>query len=268
MLGIRLTMVVPNTMRLVEHDDGTFSVSVNIDEREFDTMSVMNAKQERAFWIEFQDRIELLSNEPDNLEGIEKAAKNRAEMLANGYASLMEKAKMNEKYGIMLSAFEDAGEEGLTLEELCEEEHDMGLGNGGLGRLAACFLDSMATLELPAIGYGIHYQFGLFRQSFRDGHQMESPDDWLKFGNPWEIVRPQYAQTVRLYGRVTHDYDSFGNYSPKWVETKTIEGIPYDVAIVGYGAKTVNFLRLWESKASQEFDFETFRTTHTARSHL
>lgn len=121
MLGIRLTMVVPNTMRLVEHDDGTFSVSVNIDGREFDTMSVMNAKQERAFWIDFQDRIELLSNDPDNLEGIEKAAKNRAEMLANGYASLMEKAKMNEKYGIMLSAFEDAGEEGLTLEELCEE---------------------------------------------------------------------------------------------------------------------------------------------------
>ena len=144
------------------------------------------------------------------------------------------------------------------LEELCEEEHDMGLGNGGLGRLAACFLDSMATLELPAIGYGIHYQFGLFSQSFRDGHQMESPDDWLKFGNPWEIVRPQYAQTVRLYGRVTHDYDSFGNYSPKWVETKTIEGVPYDIAIVGYGAKTVNFLRLWESKASQEFDLETF----------
>ena len=99
------------------------------------------------------------------------------------------------------------------LEELCEEEHDMGLGNGGLGRLAACFLDSMATLELPAIGYGIHYQFGLFRQSFRDGHQMESPDDWLKFGNPWEIVRPQYAQTVRLYGRVTHDYHTYGNYS-------------------------------------------------------
>ena len=147
---------------------------------------------------------------------------------------------------------------GQNLEELCEEEHDMGLGNGGLGRLAACFLDSMATLELPAIGYGIHYQFGLFRQSFRDGHQMESPDDWLKFGNPWEIVRPQYSQTVRLYGRVTHDYDSFGNYSPKWVETKTIEGVPYDVAIVGYGVKTVNFLRLWESKASQEFDLETF----------
>ena len=147
---------------------------------------------------------------------------------------------------------------GQDLGELCEEERDMGLGNGGLGRLAACFLDSMATLELPAIGYGIHYQFGLFRQSFRDGHQIESPDDWLKFGNPWEIVRPQYSQTVRLYGRVKHDYDSFGNYSPQWVETKTIEGVPYDIAIVGFGAKTVNFLRLWESKASQEFDFETF----------
>ena len=144
------------------------------------------------------------------------------------------------------------------LDELCEEEPDMGLGNGGLGRLAACFLDSMATLELPAIGYGIHYQFGLFRQIFRDGNQEEKPDDWLKYGNPWEIVRPQYAQKVRLYGRVEHGYDSFGNYSPAWVNTKTIEGVPYDVAIVGYGAKTVNFLRLWESKSSQEFDLETF----------
>ena len=144
------------------------------------------------------------------------------------------------------------------LDELCEEEPDMGLGNGGLGRLAACFLDSMATLQLPAIGYGIHYQFGLFRQVFRDGHQMEKPDDWLKYGNPWEIVRPQYAQSVQLYGRVKHGYDSFGNYSPQWVNTKTIEGIPYDVAIVGYGAKTVNFLRLWESKASQELDLDTF----------
>ncbi len=144
------------------------------------------------------------------------------------------------------------------LDELCEEENDMGLGNGGLGRLAACFLDSMATMELPAVGYGIHYQFGLFRQDFVDGRQVEHPDDWLKYGNPWEIRRPQYAQTVHLYGRIKDAYDSLGNYSPSWVETKTIDGIPYDVAIVGYGAKTVNFLRLWESKSSQELDLRTF----------
>ena len=141
---------------------------------------------------------------------------------------------------------------------LCEEEHDMGLGNGGLGRLAACFLDSMATMDLPAVGYGIHYQFGLFKQEFKNGRQIEKPDDWLKNGNPWEIARPQYAQKVQLYGSVEHSYDDLGNYSPQWTGTKEVEGIPYDLPIVGYGAKTVNFLRLWESKASEQLDFQIF----------
>lgn len=150
------------------------------------------------------------------------------------------------------------GDLGFDLETLCEEEHDMGLGNGGLGRLAACFLDSMATMDLPAIGYGIHYQFGLFRQEFDNGRQIELPDDWLKYGNPWEIVRPQYAQRVSLYGRVEHAYDDLGDYQPRWVEAKFVEGIPYDLAIVGYGASTVNFLRLWEAKASEELDLKTF----------
>jgi glycogen phosphorylase len=147
---------------------------------------------------------------------------------------------------------------GFDLEELCEEERDMGLGNGGLGRLAACFLDSMATMDLPAIGYGIHYQFGLFRQEFENGRQVERPDDWLKYGNPWEIVRPQYAQKVCLYGRVEHSCDDLGDYRPQWVETKHVEGIPYDLAIVGYGARTVNFLRLWEAKASEQLDLQVF----------
>ena len=150
------------------------------------------------------------------------------------------------------------GDLGFDLETLCEEEHDMGLGNGGLGRLAACFLDSMAPMDLPAIGYGIHYQFGLFRQEFDNGRQIELPDDWLKYGNPWEIVRPQYAQRVSLYGRVEHAYDDLGDYQPRWVEAKYVEGIPYDLAIVGYGASTVNFLRLWEAKASEELDLKTF----------
>ncbi|MBN37881.1 MAG: glycogen phosphorylase [Opitutae bacterium] len=150
------------------------------------------------------------------------------------------------------------GELGFDLEELCEEERDMGLGNGGLGRLAACFLDSMATMDLPAIGYGIHYQFGLFRQEFENGRQVERPDDWLKYGNPWEIVRPQYAQKVFLYGRVEHSCDDLGDYRPQWVETKQVEGIPYDLAIVGYGARTVNFLRLWEAKASEQLDLQVF----------
>ena len=147
---------------------------------------------------------------------------------------------------------------GYDLNELLEEEHDMGLGNGGLGRLAACFLDSMATMDLPAIGYGIHYQFGLFRQSFDKGRQVEKPDDWLREGNPWEIARPQYAQNVRLYGHVEHGYDDLGNYCPQWVGYKEVEGIPYDLAVVGYETDTVNFLRLWESKSSQELDLQVF----------
>ncbi len=147
---------------------------------------------------------------------------------------------------------------GFDLDEVGEEEHDMGLGNGGLGRLAACFLDSMATMDLPAIGYGIHYQFGLFRQEFEDGRQVERPDDWLKYGNPWEIVRPQHAQKVSLYGRVLHSCDDLGDYRPQWVDTKQVEGIPYDLAIVGYGAQTVNFLRLWEAKASEQLDLQVF----------
>lgn len=160
--------------------------------------------------------------------------------------------------GLKYAVEEALSELGFQLDVLSEEEHDMGLGNGGLGRLAACFLDSMATMDLPAIGYGIHYQFGLFKQEFDNGRQIEKPDDWLKNGNPWEIIRPQYSQKIQLYGQVEHSYDDLGNYSPQWVGTKEVEGIPYDLPIVGYGAKTVNFLRLWESKASEQLDFQIF----------
>ena len=160
--------------------------------------------------------------------------------------------------GIRESLDQALNELGFELPELCEEEHDMGLGNGGLGRLAACFLDSMATMDLPAIGYGIHYQYGLFKQEFENGRQIEKPDDWRRFGNPWEIARPQFIQKVKLYGHVEHDYDDRGNYRPRWVGARVVDGLPFDVAIVGYGAKTVNFLRLWESKASEEFDLDIF----------
>jgi len=147
---------------------------------------------------------------------------------------------------------------GLELEVLRQEEPDMGLGNGGLGRLAACFLDSLASLDLPAVGYGIHYEYGLFRQDFVNGHQVEHPDNWLQFANPWEIVRPEYAMKVRLYGHVETKFDSYGNPRPEWSGYKTVVGVPYDVPICGYGAGTVNFLRLWSSKSSEEFDFDTF----------
>ncbi|RME71278.1 MAG: glycogen phosphorylase, partial [Verrucomicrobia bacterium] len=115
---------------------------------------------------------------------------------------------------------------GLDFEEVAEESPDMALGNGGLGRLAACFLDSLATLDLPAIGYGIRYEFGIFRQEFVNGYQVEHPDEWARFGTPWEIVRPDYTQEVKLYGRVETRFDEYGNPTPAWVDTKTVLGVP------------------------------------------
>ena len=147
---------------------------------------------------------------------------------------------------------------GLDMDELRGEEYDMGLGNGGLGRLAACFLDSLATLDYPAIGYGIHYEFGLFRQEFSNGHQIELPDDWMRFGTPWEIVRPEFTQIVQLYGHVDNVFDDKGNYVPHWVDTTKIVGVPYDIPIPGYGTNTVNFLRLWESRPSEKINLEAF----------
>jgi len=147
---------------------------------------------------------------------------------------------------------------GLDMDELRGEEYDMGLGNGGLGRLAACFLDSLATLDYPAVGYGIHYEFGLFRQEFSNGHQIELPDDWMRYGTPWEIVRPEYTQTIELYGHVENVFDDKGNYVPRWKNTTRIVGVPYDIPIPGYGTNTVNFLRLWESRPSEKINLEAF----------
>jgi glycogen phosphorylase len=152
---------------------------------------------------------------------------------------------------------EDTGKP-LSLRSLADAEEDPGLGNGGLGRLAACFLDSLATLQYPAVGYGIRYEYGLFRQSFVNGEQHEKPDNWLKFGNVWEVMRPEYAVTVKFFGRVEMDFDDCGNPHPQWVDTQEIQGVPYDIPICGYGAKTVNFLRLWQSKSTQEFDLDVF----------
>ncbi|MEI8106842.1 MAG: glycogen/starch/alpha-glucan phosphorylase [Verrucomicrobiota bacterium] len=147
---------------------------------------------------------------------------------------------------------------GYDVDILRLEEYDMALGNGGLGRLAACFLDSLATLDLPAIGYGIHYQYGLFKQEFRNGHQIELPDEWMKFGTPWEIVRPEHTTEVELYGHVENIFDDRGNSLPHWTGTQKLIGIPYDIPIPGYATNTVNYLRLWESRAGAEFDLEAF----------
>jgi starch phosphorylase len=144
----------------------------------------------------------------------------------------------------------------LDDERIIALKPDAGLGNGGLGRLAACFLDSLATLEYPGYGYGIRYEHGMFRQEFTRGWQMERPDDWLKFGYPWEIVRPEDRVSVILYGRLQPSVIPGGN--PLWTDWQMIEGVPYDIPIIGYGVNTVNALRLWHSRAAEGFRLDVF----------
>jgi starch phosphorylase len=148
---------------------------------------------------------------------------------------------------------------GVDLEEFEALEPDAALGNGGLGRLAACFLDSLASLDYPGFGYGINYEFGLFRQSFVNGYQHEKPDHWLQSGgSPWLIERPDETVEVPVYGFIAHRSDSRGSYTPHWVDFKVLTGVPHDMPIVGYGGKTVNVLRLYSARASDEFDIEIF----------
>ena len=147
---------------------------------------------------------------------------------------------------------------GLVLEEIVDAEHDAGLGNGGLGRLAACFLDSCATLQLPVMGYGIRYEYGMFRQLIEDGHQLEEPDHWLRDGNPWELERPEYTQRVRFMGRTEAYQDHDGVTRMKWVDTHDVLAVPYDVPVPGYHNGTVNTLRLWKAAATDEFDLDEF----------
>jgi glycogen phosphorylase len=149
-------------------------------------------------------------------------------------------------------------ESGLNLDDLLEGEEEPGLGNGGLGRLAACFLDSMATLEIPAMGYGIRYEFGIFDQFIQDGWQVEHPDNWLRFGNPWEIPRPDYMVEVKFGGHTETYVDQTGKTCVRWLPRVTVFGTPYDTPIPGYGNNTVNTLRLWSARAGQDFDFHVF----------
>ena len=155
----------------------------------------------------------------------------------------------------MVAATRDVG---LDLGELLEEEPDAGLGNGGLGRLAACLLDSLATLGYPAYGYGLRYEFGIFDQVIADGFQVERPDVWLRFGNPWEIVRPEYTVSVGLYGRTESWVDERGNRRVRWVDTTRLMGIPYDTPIAGMASDTVNTLRLWRARAPEDLDLDVF----------
>jgi glycogen phosphorylase len=160
--------------------------------------------------------------------------------------------------GLSACAAEVARGLGVDLEELSALEPDPALGNGGLGRLAACFLDSMATLGVPGHGYGINYEFGLFRQEIEHGHQREKPDHWLVDGTPWQIPRLDEACVVPVYGRLEHGEDAQGHYNPMWLDRKVLIGIPHDMPVVGYGGSTVNVLRLYSARASDEFDIEIF----------
>ena len=160
--------------------------------------------------------------------------------------------------GIYDEMKEAAKEMGLNLEDLLEQEEEPGLGNGGLGRLAACFLDSLATLEIPAMGYGIRYQYGIFDQFIVDGWQRERPDNWLRYGNPWEIARIDYTVEIKLGGHTEAVTDAQGGYRVRWVSQDTVYGVPYDTPIPGYRNNTVNTLRLWSAKASEDFDFQVF----------
>ncbi len=149
-------------------------------------------------------------------------------------------------------------ERGFDLEQVLEQEGDPGLGNGGLGRLAACFMDSIATLELPAMGYGIRYDFGIFEQRIEDGFQVEHRDDWLQHGNAWEIPRHDLAQTVRFYGRVETQYDERGRSRVEWLDAQEVVGLPHDSFIVGHDVNTVNTLRLWSARATTSFNLQLF----------
>ena len=160
--------------------------------------------------------------------------------------------------GIHDTARQAVAELGLDLDELLRQEDEPGLGNGGLGRLAACFIDSLATLQVPCMGYGIRYEYGIFHQEIVDGWQVERTDKWLRFGNPWEIVRPEWAAEVKFGGHTERYTDEQGRVRARWVPARVVNGVPYDTPILGYRVNTANTLRLWRAEAPESFDFSVF----------
>ncbi|MDO8465036.1 MAG: glycogen/starch/alpha-glucan phosphorylase [Gallionella sp.] len=147
---------------------------------------------------------------------------------------------------------------GQEMENIEEMETDAALGNGGLGRLAACFLDSMATMDLPGMGYGIRYEYGMFNQRIEDGQQVEHPDNWLRYGNPWEFQRPERLYPIRFYGHIVKFTDAQGKVEHRWVDSETVMAMAYDFPVPGFNTETVNNLRLWAAKSTREFDLSSF----------
>ena len=162
--------------------------------------------------------------------------------------------------GIYDQAEEAMRKLGLDLDTLIEQEEEPGLGNGGLGRLAACFMDSLATLDIPAIGYGIRYEYGIFDQEIRDGWQVEATDKWLRLGNPWALERPEDAFEVQFGGHTETYADASGQFRVRWIPQRLVRGIPNDTPILGYRTNTANTMRLWSAQAVESFNFESFNT--------
>ncbi len=160
--------------------------------------------------------------------------------------------------GIIDTCRDFLAENGIDLQMLFDEEPDAALGNGGLGRLAACFLDSLATLDLPGYAYGINYEYGLFRQEIRGGYQVERPDAWQRETSPWLVARPEQSCRIPVYGRIEHRIDKTGEYNPIWVDWRVLVGVPSDLPIAGFGGRTVNYVRLYSAGASDEFDMQIF----------
>ncbi len=173
---------------------------------------------------------------------------------------LMGRALSNslDNQGILPDVKKSLADMGIDPDVVFDSEPDAGLGNGGLGRLAACFLDSMATLGIPGYGYGIRYEYGMFYQRIENGWQVESPDNWLRYGNPWEFPRQEVLYPVKFYGRVVEYADEKGVVRYHWVDTEDLMAMAYDTPIPGYGVETVNNMRLWSAKSSHEFDLTYF----------
>jgi glycogen phosphorylase len=191
-------------------------------------------------------------------ERCQKAQAKRLYYLSMEYLIGRSLANNLSNLGLLEQCRETMLEMGVDLEEVRENESDAALGNGGLGRLAACFLDSLATLDMPGYGYGINYEYGLFKQEIDAGYQKEKPDNWLAHGTPWQIERPDEACLIPVYGRVERTPDRSGRMKSRWTDAQILIGIPYDMPIVGYGGRTTNFLRLYSARSSHEFDMQIF----------
>jgi glycogen phosphorylase len=210
----------------------------------------------RALAIAVRDR--LIAHWQETQQRCDANAKRQVHYLSLEF--LIGRSLSNAVYNLKLDGDAQAAlhDFGTTLEEVAEQEHDAGLGNGGLGRLAACFLDSCANLELPVRGYGIRYEYGMFHQRIENGRQVEDPDHWLLDGNPWELERAEDTRRIKFYGRSELFYDEDGVHHSRWVDTHDVLAVPFDMPIPGYRNETVNTLRLWSAKATHAFDLREF----------